>query len=227
MKAYQMKIEMIDSDPLIWRRVQMPAGATFYRLHDTIQMVFNFHDYHLFEFDLSKDNIRVTNDEEAYEEHQYFKKHRKEIEERLLNTPPDFRKFEENRLKQLKTIIRKPTGIKIDPYIEAYSELHYTYDFGDNWQIVITLEKILEDYYYGYPTLVDGEGTAPPEDVGGFVGYSRFLEIFHNPNHPEYEEIRAWAKEQYYREYDPEFINSLLKFVKYKKTEWDKINQGG
>ncbi len=53
----------------------MPAGATFNRLHDVIQNVFNFKSgypyepYHLFEFDLSADNIRVTNDEEAYQQH--------------------------------------------------------------------------------------------------------------------------------------------------------------
>lgn len=32
------------------------------------------------------------------------------------------------------------------------------------------------------------------------------------------------AKEQRYRVYDPDWINNLLKAVKCKKTEWDKIN---
>ena len=69
MKAYQIKIEIQHSEPLIWRRVIMPADATFNRLHDVIQNVFNFYSgypqdaYHLFHFDLSEGNIRVTNDE--------------------------------------------------------------------------------------------------------------------------------------------------------------------
>ena len=42
MKAYQIGIEFIDSDPAIWRRVIMPADATFNRLHDVIQTVTNF-----------------------------------------------------------------------------------------------------------------------------------------------------------------------------------------
>jgi len=37
MKAYQIKIEIQHSEPLIWRRVIMPADATFNRLHDVIQ----------------------------------------------------------------------------------------------------------------------------------------------------------------------------------------------
>ena len=41
MKAYIIKIEFIDSKPLIWRRVIMPAGATFNRLNDVIQNVTN------------------------------------------------------------------------------------------------------------------------------------------------------------------------------------------
>jgi len=230
MKAYKIKIEMQDSEPIVWRRVIMPAGATFNRLHDVIQNVFNFnsgypHDaYHLFEFDLSADNIRVTNDEEAYQEHQYFKKNRKEIEKQMKDTPPEFAKFNEARLKNLSTVIRKPTGIKIDKYIENYGEIKYTYDYGDDWRILVTLEEIVEEYHYGYPTLIDGAETAPPEDVGGLPGYYEFLKIYYDPEHPEYEEIRAWAKEQRYREYDAEFINRKLKSLKYKKTEWGKIN---
>lgn len=41
-KSYIIKIELIGSEPLIWRRVIMPAGATFNRLHDVIQNVTNF-----------------------------------------------------------------------------------------------------------------------------------------------------------------------------------------
>ncbi|MFD1037422.1 plasmid pRiA4b ORF-3 family protein [Virgibacillus byunsanensis] len=230
MKAYQIKIELTGSDPLIWRRVIMPAGATFNRLHDVIQTVTNFESgypreaFHLFEFDLRDDNIRVTNNEEAYQEHQHFKKNRKAIEEKMKDVPREFADFQQAQLENLKTVIRKPTGIKIDTYIERYGELTYTYDFGDDWRFLIMLEEVKEDYYYGYPTLIDGAQTAPPEDVGGLRGYYEFLNIYHNASHPDHEHIRNWAKEQSYREYDEEHINRMLKFIKYKKTEWEKIN---
>lgn len=232
MKAYQIKIQVSGSDPLIWRRVIMPAGATFNRLHDIIQTVTNFQSgyprdfYHLFEFDLTKDNIRVTNDDEAYQEHKHFKKNRKKIEQKLKsNVSPEIAEFQEAQLKNLNTVIRKPAGIKIDTYIEKYGEITYTYDFGDGWQFLVLLEEVTEDYYYGYPTLVDGAETAPPEDVGGIPGYDEFLKIYHNRNHPEHEHIRKWAEGQLYREYDKNHSNNMLKFIKYKKTEWDKINE--
>ncbi|OZU89626.1 hypothetical protein CIL03_00325 [Virgibacillus indicus] len=223
MKAYQIKIDMIDSEPSIWRSVVMPAGATFNRLHDVIQTVLNFQDYHLFEFDLTKDKIRVTNDEEAYQEHQYFKKNQKEMEKQMEEVLPEFAEFEKARLEQLKKVVRKPNGIKIDSYLEKHGELYYIYDFGDDWRVLVTLEKVMENYHYGYPTLLTGEGTAPPEDVGGFMGYSEFLKIYHDPDHPDHEDMKTWANSQLYREYDPEFISGMLKFVKYKKTEWDNL----
>ena len=42
MKSYIIKIELEESNPLIWRKVIMPAGATYKRLHDVIQNVTNF-----------------------------------------------------------------------------------------------------------------------------------------------------------------------------------------
>ena len=199
MKSYIIKIELQNSDPLIWRRVVMPAGATFNRLHDVIQSVTNFQsgypvgDYHHYEFDLKEENIRVTNFEIAHQE-------------------------------RLKVEVRKPKGLKIDEYIEKHKEIIYNYDFGDDWQFIVRVEDIVDDYYFGYPTLLDGAETAPPEDVGGLSGFYEFLKVYQDEKHPEHDEIKGWAKEQGFEEYDPERINDIIKNLSYKKTEWDKIN---
>ncbi|GAB4073695.1 plasmid pRiA4b ORF-3 family protein [Barrientosiimonas marina] len=224
MKAYQIKIDLTGSDPLIWRRVIMPADATFNRLHDIIQMVMEFHDDHLFAFDLSGDNMIVTNDEDMYQEHQDFKKNRKAIRAKMLDVPPEYEDIQRVRMQELEKVVRKPAGIKIDTYLEKYGQLHYTYDFGDNWRFLITLEKTRYDYYYGYPTLIDGAETAPPEDVGGLPGYYEFLRVYNDSSQPDYKRMTEWFQEQMYRGYNPAFINGTLKFIKYRKTEWDKLN---
>lgn len=230
MKSYIIRIELEHSDPLIWRQVIMPAGATFNMLHDIVQQVTNFQSgyplggYHLFEFDLAEDGIRVTNDEEAYLEHQYFKKNKKEFAERLKNMEPKFKRFEEAYQERLSAVVRKPSGIKIDEFLEKHGELIYNYDFGDGWQFRIKLETIVDDYYFGFPTLLDGAETAPPEDVGGISGFYEFLHIYQDEKHPEHKETKEWAHSLYFREYDPEWINSMLKSRMYKKTEWDKIH---
>ncbi|TAA73012.1 plasmid pRiA4b ORF-3 family protein [Planococcus salinarum] len=230
MKSYIIRIELEHSNPLIWRKVIMPAGATFNMLHDIVQQTSNFQSgypmdgYHLFEFDLAEDGIRVTNDEEAYHEHQYYKKNKKEFAERLKNMEPEYKRFEEAYQERMAAVVRKPSGIKIDEYLEKHGELIYRYDFGDGWQFRIQLEAIVDDYYFGFPTLLDGAETAPPEDVGGIPGFYEFLKIYRNPKHPEHKETKVWADSQYFREYDPVWVNDNLKSRMYKKTEWDKIN---
>jgi len=222
MKAYQIKIEFVDSEPKIWRRVVMPADATFNRLNDVIHNVTNFSsgyphgDYHLYEFDLTEDNIKVTNDEEAFEEHKYFKNNPQEMKDKINSMPDKFDEFKKQTLQELETEIKKPSYIKIDKYLKKYSEIDYVYDFGDYWQLKIIFEKEIEGYEKGYPTLIDGANDAPPEDVGGLPGFYDFLEKYNDPEHPEHEFIKEWAESQKYHEYDKEFINDLLKYIKYK-----------
>lgn len=214
MKSYKIKIELTASKPLIWRRVIIPAGATFNRLHDVIQNVTNFQSgnpyepYHLFKYDLKEENLSITNDGDAYDENKLYKLKYRNAKLGDINDPLGIIAH------HLKIIVRQPQSIKIDRYIEKYGKLNYKYDFGDEWQILIKLEETIEDYYYGYPTLIDGAENAPPEDVGGLPGYYEFLRIYHDDKHSDHEDVKAWAKEQGYREYDKNRINSSLKFIK-------------
>ncbi|NCC16777.1 MAG: plasmid pRiA4b ORF-3 family protein [Clostridia bacterium] len=229
MKSYIIKIELEESNPLIWRRVIMPADATYKRLHDVIQNVTNFlggypgGGYHLYEFQLLEENKIVTNDEELYIEHQHYIKNKKYYEERLKSMSPDMLQFEQNHQERLKIEVRKPTGLKIDTYLEKFKEIRYNYDFGDNWWFTIKLEEIVDDYYFGFPTLLDGGETAPPEDIGGIRGFYAFLEAYRDAKHPDHEFMKDCVEEWHFREYDPDLINDRLKGIVYKKTEWDKI----
>ena len=200
MKSYIVNITMVHVEPAVRRRVIMPAGATFNRLHEMIQQMTNFESYftdrpyHFFEVEV--DGLCITDNPVQREE-----------------------------LKHSKTLTPKlPTRVKIDKYLEKHKQLIYTYDFGDDWRFSIDLEEIVEDYHFGFPTLLDGEGTAPPEDVGGPPGYSSFLAIMNDPAHPEHEHMKQWVSSARYHSYDKDRINDMLKFVKYKKTEWDHIN---
>lgn len=132
MKSYIIRIELEESNPLIWRRIIMPAGATYKRLHDVIQNVTNFQSgyplggYHLYEFDLPKEKRIVTDNEEAYLEHQHYKKNKKYYEERMKSMDPKMLQFEKNHQELLKIEVRKPTGLKIDDYLEKYKEIRNT-----------------------------------------------------------------------------------------------------
>ena len=48
--AYQLKVSLLYSAPLIWRRVQVPGNLTLAKLHDVIQLCMGWTDTHLHQF---------------------------------------------------------------------------------------------------------------------------------------------------------------------------------
>ena len=63
--------------------------------------------------------------------------------------------------------------------------IRYLYDFGDDWQQVIKLERWFEDAdTAGMPFLLEASGRRPPEDVGGPEGYAAFLAAISDASHP-------------------------------------------
>lgn len=58
MGAYQLKITIKGSKPPIWRRVMVPDQITFGDLHEIIQTVFCWRDYHIHEFEFPEMGIR-------------------------------------------------------------------------------------------------------------------------------------------------------------------------
>ncbi len=65
MKAYEFKITLSDYKPSIWRKFVVPADITFKRLHDTIQMVMGWQDYHLYEFEFKSLGIAIYDEDDS------------------------------------------------------------------------------------------------------------------------------------------------------------------
>ena len=76
-----------------------------------------------------------------------------------------------------------------------FKKAEYTYDFGDDWEHIVTLEKILpRDKGVEYPRCFQGKRACPPEDCGGIWGY---------------EEICQGKSEfqDYYKDFDSEYFD--------------------
>ena len=97
------------------------------------------------------------------------------------------------------------TSIRLrDLFLLEGTKLHYTYDFGDNWDHIITLEKIEPARSeIEYPICIKGKRNVPPEDCGGPPGYYELIEILADPLNKEYSEMKDWVGE----DYDPEFFS--------------------
>ncbi len=185
MKAFQLKIVIKNSKPPIWRRVIVPAGITFSQLSIILNQVMGWDGYHLFEFEFYNEGIRIGED--------------------MDETSMIFDSFD--CLEASKTFIRE--------YLEENKSFMYTYDFGDDWQHRVTVEKILPDCELNYPKVVKYKGNCPPEDCGGIYGYYMLLDRLSNQKHLAGEEEEdAWLEEWEYPvevEYDMEKVNEILK----------------
>ena len=63
----------------------------------------------------------------------------------------------------------------IDSWMKVDSEIVYTYDFGDNWEHLIKIEKLVE-YDNRYPIVLKSKGPNMIEDCGGIWGFYNCIE---------------------------------------------------
>jgi hypothetical protein len=107
--------------------------------------------------------------------------------------PDDFEEVRDERRVRLNQIL---TGPK--------QNLMYEYDFGDGWEHVVLLEKVLSpDHGVVSPRCTAGKRACPPEDCGGVWGYESFLDAIRDPAHPDHEEMLEWVG----GEFDPELFD--------------------
>jgi hypothetical protein len=97
---------------------------------------------------------------------------------------------ENERNIRLSSVLRRP-GAK----------LIYTYDFGDNWEHAIVLEKLLPLLPdMNSPICIDGSLACPPDDCGGIPGFYELLDALADPNHEQHQEMSDWIG----GDYDPQ-----------------------
>ena len=90
-----------------------------------------------------------------------------------------------------------------DVFQREKQRMHYEYDFGDGWQHVILLEKILDEKILA-PQCLKGKGACPPEDCGGIWGYYGMIDTINNPKSPDYQDMREWLGMKKGAKWDPE-----------------------
>lgn len=91
----------------------------------------------------------------------------------------------------------------------------YTYDFGDNWHHIVTVEsrKAATPENPSYPWCIGGQRAAPPEDVGGVQGYVEFLQAWGDQHHPDHRRMRQWVGTYYQPElFSVQQANAALAF---------------
>jgi Plasmid pRiA4b ORF-3-like protein len=100
---------------------------------------------------------------------------------------------------------------------EENDKISYTYDFGDNWEHQILLEKISEDQKLNFPVCLKGKRNRPLEDSGGIHHYQHVLEVLSNPDEKDEEvmSFREWFADHNPEEFDLEGTNERLKEIRF------------
>ena len=166
--VYQFKITLEGAKPPIWRRIQVPETYTFRDLHVAIQDAMGWGDGHLHEFKMTDPSTGSVVSMGIPGE---------DFGEEIL---PEHRR-------------------KIAKYFSMENRsAEYVYDFGDNWEHDIQLEKILPgEKGATYPVCIKGKRACPPEDCGGLWGYADILEALEDPDNEETEELLDWLGEDF------------------------------
>ena len=73
-----------------------------------------------------------------------------------------------------------------DVLAQPKDKLLYLYDFGDDWEHVITLKAVV-DTELTLPCLIKAQQGCPPEDCGGLPGAEYWASVWYEKNHEEHD----------------------------------------
>lgn len=163
----QYLVVLAGTDPLVWRRIRVPATCSFWDLHVAIQDAMGWLDCHLHEFQVLDPRsgtimgLGIPDDQE-----------------------PD-----------VAPLVADWTAYPLDVIAGRPQPMQYTYDFGDDWVHAIIFEGFeqVSPRRKLRPECVGGAGRCPPEDCGGVPGYDELLATLADPGHPEYDEVLEWV----------------------------------
>ena len=193
-QIYQLYAELKDYQPKIWRRFEVVSNITIARLGYILMTLFEMQAHHLFCFDIPfSENYRIRMaDQYSPEEiekltrafftkNPVYRNFRLELKNEYIESSPDSADAAEALLKNMLNLI----GEQFD----------FTYDFGDNWEVVVKLEKMSSDDttpVSDFPRVLEGAGFGIIEDCGGVPGLADLAAAFKKKSGEEYEQYSEW-----------------------------------
>jgi hypothetical protein len=140
--VFQIRVDLDDTEPRIWRRLNVRSDLTLDVLHQVLQDAFGWTDSHLHRFALGGG---VWDEESEAFLCAYDVDYPEDVDDGASTPEVD---------------------VRLDETLtEPGDQLSYVYDYGDNWELTLTLEEVLPATP-GTPAAacVDGSLPAPPDD---------------------------------------------------------------
>ena len=152
-KRFVFRVDLKGMKPPLWRRITLPTDATFFDLHLAIQAAFGWEGHHLHSFQVVKGGRPVLE---------------------IGWTIDGGYAFADNALETEATLR--------DVFGSGIKTVNYCYDFGDDWDHTIKLEKEVDDNTNRDVRpfeVIKGRGANPVEDCGGVWGLNAIIEGDH------------------------------------------------
>lgn len=179
LSVYQFKITLLETQPKIWRTIQVPENYNFWDLHVAIQDAMGWLDYHLHEFNFLQDEevIRIGLPDEEFGDDNI-----------LLDWEVDIATYFKN------------TGI-----VARYS---YDFGDGWE-HLVELEAILPANASATYPLCIAGKRACPPEDCGGAPGFEELLATLQHGKADEKKALNTWLKNhaKNYYPYQPEVFD--------------------
>jgi hypothetical protein len=173
--VHQLKIGLEGAGPPLWRRLQIPSEASLGFLHSVIQEAFGWEGYHLHRF--RDERGRAWGEPDSADGGGF-----------------GAATFADEEEAGLGKVLRAEGSV-----------LSYVYDFGDDWQHRIEVEKIMPlDPDVTYPRCTGGRRAAPPaEDIGGIWGLEEIVYLVSHPEADPPEHFEDLVSDLRDKDYDP------------------------
>ena len=160
---YQLRIELQEVEPLVWRRVLVPENVTLAKLHATLQGAMGWHGGHLHEFQIGRCRYgRPDEDDDGWSD--------------------DGPLIDERRVR-LNTLVE--AGARRFTYLYDFGDgWEHTIKVED----MVTPQKGQPRIL-----CIAGENACPPEDVGGPHSYLEFIATIKDPTHEDHSSMLRWV----------------------------------
>jgi hypothetical protein len=166
-KPITLRVEILNIEPLIWRRIVVSNHSTLATLHNYLQWVLGWEDRHAHEFHVG---------------HQVIAPAWWISEMALASDVSNFK--DESRVSVAKVVGELGIG----------GTFEYHYDMGDGWEHRLVIETLpSSSTHLPLPRCIAGENACPPEDVGGPPGYAGFLQCIADATHEEHIAMLEWV----------------------------------
>ena len=197
-RQYLLKVRLMDIEPEIWRRFVVPGFISLDRLHEVIQIIMGWRDYHLYEFEIS--GKKYVENPESKEDGLVAGKYR------LMD-------------------LIKAKGRSFQ-YIYDFGDWWEHGIMVEDSRYAPVTEDVASQFF-GRPSIecLGGARACPPEDVGSVSGYYEFCVAIKNPKHKEHRAMKEWisglfpeGKGYDSEKFDLEAVNyELFKYIRWSR----------